>query len=155
MICLIGFTLSYVVFVRNEISSIIWMFVDKKDSWVIEYLSVTRNKNGDRISGYGGYIWGVVFTFGLLFPMSIPREVNALRFSSVFGVLCSTYLAIAIMILFLTKSDPVLVPSISDNFSKTEMFKLSFSGISGAFPLVIFAYMYQVNIPIIYSELER
>ena len=66
------------------------------------------------------------------------------------------YLAVAVMFLFLTRNNKELVPfSISDNFSKTKMFEFSFSGISGSFPLVIFAYMYQVNIPIIYSELEK
>lgn len=143
LICLIGFTLSYVVFVRNEISSIIDMFVDDKESWVIMYLSIIRDENGERKDGYGGYFWGVFFTFAILFPMSIPRSVNALRFSSVFGVVCSMYLAVAVMILFLTKNNEELVPvSISDNFSKTEAFQFSLSGISGSFPLVIFAYMY-------------
>ena len=33
--------------------------------------------------------------------------------------------------------------------------KFSFSGISGAFPLIIFAYMYQVNVPALYSEMEK
>ena len=66
------------------------------------------------------------------------------------------YLAVAVMLLFLTQSNKDLVPvSVSDNFSKTKAFNFSFSGISGSFPLVIFAYMYQVNIPIIYSELEK
>ena len=33
--------------------------------------------------------------------------------------------------------------------------KFSFSGIVTSMPLIIFAYMYQVNIPLIYKELER
>ena len=36
-----------------------------------------------------------------------------------------------------------------------EAAKFSFSGITGAFPLIIFAYMYQPNVPMIYNELER
>ena len=31
---------------------------------------------------------------------------------------------------------------------------MSFSGVVSSFPLIIFAYMYQVNIPAIYTELE-
>ena len=34
-------------------------------------------------------------------------------------------------------------------------FKFSYSGIVSSIPLVIFAYMYQVNIPMIYVELEK
>jgi len=33
--------------------------------------------------------------------------------------------------------------------------QLSFSGVVSSFPLIIFAYMYQVNIPMIYAELEK
>lgn len=33
--------------------------------------------------------------------------------------------------------------------------QFSFSGIVTSMPLIIFAYMYQVNIPLIYKELER
>lgn len=36
-----------------------------------------------------------------------------------------------------------------------EAVKVEFSGISGAFPLIIFAYMYQVNVPALYSEMEK
>ena len=36
-----------------------------------------------------------------------------------------------------------------------EAAKFEFSGISGAFPLIIFAYMYQPNVPAPYSELEN
>ena len=32
---------------------------------------------------------------------------------------------------------------------------MTFSGVVSSFPLIIFAYMYQVNIPMIYTELER
>ena len=32
---------------------------------------------------------------------------------------------------------------------------MSFNGVVSSFPLVIFAYMYQVNIPMIYTELEQ
>ena len=32
---------------------------------------------------------------------------------------------------------------------------MSFTGVVSSFPLIIFAYMYQVNIPMIYTELEK
>ena len=35
------------------------------------------------------------------------------------------------------------------------MSQITFKGIVSSFPLIIFAYMYQVNIPMIYYELEK
>ena len=34
-------------------------------------------------------------------------------------------------------------------------FKLSYNGVIQSFPLIIYAYMYQPNIPMIYFELEK
>ena len=48
-----------------------------------------------------------------------------------------------------------MVPDVSENFSKIEAFKLSYKGVVSTVPLIIFAYMYQVNIPMIYVELEN
>ena len=85
--------------------------------------------------------------------MSIPRNASALRFSSLFGVLCSMYLCIAVVIVFFTDDD--MVPDVSSNLKAIEPFRLSYKGIVSTVPLIIFAYMYQVNIPMIYIELEN
>jgi amino acid permease len=89
----------------------------------------------------------------VLFPLSIPRTASALTFSSMIGVLCSAYLSIAVATVFFSDKD--YVPSISDNLSRMEPFKLTENGIISSFPLIIYAYMYQVNIPMIYVELEN
>jgi len=68
----------------------------------------------------GGVFWGVLFSFGLLFPMSLPRNASALRFSSLFGVLCSMYLSLAVTCVFFT--DKKLVPEPSKNLAKIEAF---------------------------------
>lgn len=83
--------------------------------------------------------------------MSIPRSVNALRFSSLFGVLCSIYLVFAVAIVLFTdkKFDPAA------QWKETKLFNPSFDGVTKSIPLIIFAYMYQVNIPAIYLELEK
>jgi len=85
--------------------------------------------------------------------MSIPRSINALRFSSLFGVLCSVYLSLAVFFVFFC--DKEVVPNPKKNFEDAELFNVSFSGIVSSFPLIIFAYMYQVNIPQLYTELEK
>lgn len=48
-----------------------------------------------------------------------------------------------------------VVPDPSENLQALEAFKVSYKGIVSTVPLIIFAYMYQVNIPMIYVELEQ
>lgn len=83
--------------------------------------------------------------------MSLPREVNALRFTSLFGVLCSIYLCFAVFFVFFCDSN--MIPDRDNNFANAEYFTFTFSGFTGSVPLIIFGYMYQVNIPMIYNEL--
>lgn len=85
--------------------------------------------------------------------MSLPRSVNALRFSSLFGMLCSIYLCLAVAFVFLCNRK--LVPNPGENFAKAKLFVFTFDGIVDSIPLIIFAYMYQVNIPCIYLEMEK
>jgi len=85
--------------------------------------------------------------------MSIPRTINALRFSSLFGVLCSVYLTLAVMFVFFCNKE--VVPNPKQNWEDAELFTITFNGVVSSFPLIIFAYMYQVNIPMIYYELEK
>lgn len=74
--------------------------------------------------------------------MSLPRNASALRFSSLFGVLCSLYLSLAVMFVFFTTDNTDLVPSVSENLSLMKPFKLSLNGILSSVPLVVFGYMY-------------
>ena len=89
--CLIGFTFSYIVYVKNAVPTIIEMYVDKRNTSAPDW--ILNNENGK-------LFWGIVFAFGILFPMGIPRSVNALRFTSLFGVLCSMYLCLAVTFVF-------------------------------------------------------
>ena len=59
----------------------------------------------------------------MLFPMSIPRSINALRFSSLFGVLCSVYLSLAVFFVFYC--DKEMVPNPKQNFENAELFNVS------------------------------
>jgi len=77
--------------------------------------------------------------------MSIPRNISALRFSSLFGVLCTLYLTLIVMFLFFFDRD--LVASMSENIKAAKAINFSYSGILSTTPIIIFAYMYLVNIP--------
>ena len=142
LLCLIGFTFSYIVYVKKAIPAIIEMYVDED-----KLPTFIRNEQ------WGGNIfWGIFFSYGILFPMSIPRSASALRFTSLFGVLCSMYLCLGVTGVFF--GSRTIVPEPSVNFQELEAFKVSYKGIVSTVPLIIFAYMYQVNIPMIYVELE-
>lgn len=151
IICLLGFVFSYVTFMKNECCDLVDEYAPKDAETLRKYFS-DEQINGDK--GYGTYIWGCIYTFVVLGAMSIPREMNSLRFSSVLGFTAQMYLATTIMILFLTDFDKELIPSVGDNLREMKMGKFEFSGLSGGFPIIIFAYSSQMNIPAIYREME-
>lgn len=84
--------------------------------------------------------------------MAIPRAVNTLKYVSALGVICAVYLGLAITLIFWF--DRTLVPDPIANFKEAEYFKFNPLGIFSTVPLIVFAYMYQVNMPIIYAELK-
>ena len=57
------------------------------------------------------------------------------------------------MFIFFVNRDVVESPI--QNWLDAQLFTISFEGVVSSFPLIIFAYMYQVNIPMIYNELEK
>ena len=89
--CLIGFTFSYIVYVKNAIPGIIELYTDEES--IPEILGSTKS---------GKIFWGIVYSLAILFPMSVPRNASALRFSSLMGVLCSMYLSLAVVVVFFT-----------------------------------------------------
>ena len=86
--------------------------------------------------------------------MSLPRTLSALRFSSFFSILVSFYIVFAIVMICLTDRSvtPDLGPSLETAFKN---FDISVMGVFNSIPLVIFSFMYQTNIPMIYVELEK
>ena len=145
LVCLMCFTFSYITFVRGAIPHILLLYIDKeKLGWLAP--------DTDGISA-GGVFYGCIFSFCVMFPMSLTRSASALRFTSLFGVMCSMYLSLAVFVVFF--SDKTVVPDPGHNLKDMQPFVFSFEGLVTTTPLIIFAYMYQVNIPMIYVELER
>ena len=99
-------------------------------------------------------VWGTIFAFGVVFPLSIPRSMAALRFSSLFGFFCSIYLVSVITLLFWFNRN--LVPDLGKTLGNIDhYFRWDGVGLLRTIPFIIFAYMYQPNVPLIYKELER
>lgn len=98
--CLMGFITSYIVYIKSMLPQILLIF------WTKDQLP-----NFIVSEGWGQVFWATLFSFALLFPMSLPRSINALRFTSLFGVLCSVYLSLAVFFVFYCDKDMVEDPS--------------------------------------------
>ena len=81
--------------------------------------------------------------------VSIPRKLSELRFLSAFSIMVSIYVVLVIVfesILLHGTSE-----SLEDGFKAgSEKKELSVSALFSSLPLIIFSYMYQVNVPGIY-----
>jgi amino acid permease len=89
-----------------------------------------------------------------VFPISIPRELSALRFSSFISVIMSIFIVGVIFCEAIL--DHGTSEQLSDGFSKgTERASISAAGIFDSLPLIIFGFMYQMNVPAIYNELSE
>jgi amino acid permease len=51
--------------------------------------------------------------------------------------------------------DEKTVPDVDAAWEKSRLFIFSFNGIVDSVPLIVFAFMFQVNVPQIQEELER
>lgn len=110
--CLMGFIIAYIVYIKSMLPEILLLFwtEDELPNFVVS-------------KGWGQVFWATIFSFVMLFPMSIPRSINALRFSSLFGVLCSVYLSLAVFFVFYCDKD--MVPNPSQNFKDANLFSVS------------------------------
>lgn len=100
--CLMGYIVAYIVYMKTMIPTLLLLF------W-------TEDELPDFLIGkWGEVFWATIYSFCMLFPMSIPREVNALRYSYLFGVICSTYIMFTVLTIFYTNNE--LVPSPRKNF---------------------------------------
>lgn len=84
MITLLGFTVSYIVFVKNLMPHLLGVLFGEDN--IPSFM--------DKYRWRGGIFWAAVYTGCVLVPLSVPRTIGALRFTSLFGVLCSFYLVL-------------------------------------------------------------
>lgn len=83
--------------------------------------------------------------------------MSSLRFFSMFGFVCSVYLVLVITCIFWFEHNMI---ELGERLSKSaawgvaNKYSFDFEGIVIVLPFIIFAYMYQPNIPGIYRELK-
>jgi amino acid permease len=95
-----------------------------------------------------------LFSFALVFPVSLPRTLSALRFATFGSFVISLFIILAIV--FICLVNRTVTPNLGPSFEvAAKNFDLSVLGVFNSLPLVIFSYMYQTNIPMIYAELEK
>lgn len=134
ILTLLGVVIAYLVLVKALIPQTIQ--------------SLTPNK----ITGVASSetFWATVVTYGIVFPLSLLREMSSLRFTSVLGFASICYISVLVFVEYF-----VVTSDIPSNWQHANVFKVSVRGIFGSFPLIIFSFLYQPNIPAIYSELKR
>ena len=110
---------------------------------------------GDTDAGH--ISWAFIFCYACIFPLSLPRKLTALRYSSFMSFAISLFIVFTIFSLsFRETADEG--PGYYDfkdrwNYAVTSPI-ISLKGIFSSMPLIIFAFMYQPNTPAIYTELK-
>ena len=107
-----GFITSYIVYIKSMLPEILLLFwtEDELPNFIISDM-------------WGQVFWATIFSFAMLFPMSLPRSINALRFTSLFGVLCSVYLSLAVF--FVYYCDESMVADPKKNLQDANLFSVS------------------------------
>jgi len=142
IITLLSFGVSYIVFIKTLIPKIIVDIFGENQ--IPEILSEGKWS--------GQIFWATVYTITVFIPLSLPRKVGTLGYASLLGFISTIYLVIVLIMLFFV--DRSLVPNIGKNIVEAAYFKTSYNGMVSAIPFVVFAFMYQPNIPIVYRELK-
>ena len=96
--------------------------------------------------GQGEVVWATIFCFGLLFPVSLPRSLQALRF----GSLLSFFISIFIVLTIFSLSFRDIAPegeqkhpfSERANYAYKNSFTITTDGVFNSLPLITFSYMY-------------
>ena len=106
---------------------------------------------GDNAKGY--VFWSALFCYAVVLPLALVRKLSALRFSSLFSFFCGIYVVLVLICVCLVNRQ--ITPDLSTSLqtAATE-FNLTATGIFNSFPLIVFSFMYQPNLPSVYSELQ-
>ena len=90
----------------------------------------------------GGHIfWSGLFTYIVVFPLTLARKLSALRFSSLFSFFCGIY--VVLVLVFVPLCDRKVTPDIGASLKEAaSSFNLSANGIFTSFPLIVFSFMY-------------
>jgi sodium-coupled neutral amino acid transporter 2 len=104
-------------------------------------------------SSKGGQIfWSALFSYGVVLPLTLVRKLSALRFASLFSFFCGIYVVMVLVLICLCNRD--ITPDLGESLTAaTTNNNITATGIFNSFPLIVFSFMYQPNLPSVYQEL--
>ena len=134
--CNLGFVVSYIVFIKVLIP---WLLILTFYGELPNELDPLPKLIND---GFwtGQIFWAGVYCFLVLLPLSIPRQVSSLIYTSFAGFACTIYVVVIITVLFFF--DTQMVWSEKVQFHKVRLFTLSIGSVIKTFPFVMYAYMF-------------
>ena len=89
IISLLGFTTAYISLSKTLIPSIVEVSVSAETYATLPYWLQSNDKSRT--------IWATIFSFGVLLPLACFRKLSMLRFTSLFGVVCSATLMFVLL----------------------------------------------------------
>ena len=153
ILCNIGFLVTYIVLFKRLMPYTINLLLEGETKDTSKALP---NWIGETDEGH--IVWAFLFTFICVFPLSLPRKLTALRFTSFMSFGISMFIVCTIFAeSFAESADtcPTDCYDFKDRWDESiSKPSVSFSGIFKSLPLIIFAFMYQPNCPAIYTELK-
>lgn len=90
--------------------------------------------------------WLVFFTIIVVLPLSLFRQLGALRFTSIFAIACISFVTLVAVIKYYEFRHLGYAPTIAYQLSHLPMFDFSMNHLLNAVPLVIFAYTCHPNV---------
>lgn len=96
------------------------------------------------------YLWGSLITMGLVYPLSLKKEISAFRYTSFLSTCSCFYLAFAVCYSFFMETN-----DISSAFANAPVAEFGAYNILTSISLVVFSFTCHPNVIPIYEELER
>lgn len=89
-----------------------------------------------------GYIfWSALFSYGVVFPLSLARKLSAITMASLFSFLCCIYFVLVLVMTCLFNKD--LTPELGKSLeSAATDYSITAAGIFQSYPLIVFSFMY-------------
>jgi len=147
---LLGFVISNIVYIKtlvpHTLEILIWGSTEEAEGKLPSFMG-----NGQWT---GQIFWATAYCVVVIIPLSLSRNLSALRYTSIIGFLGTIYLVFVILSIFFLDRHMVDY-SIGYRFKHATWFRIDIEGIIRAMAYVVFAYTYQASIPVIYRELER